>query len=236
MEYMKKIGIVIPILNNFRGALEALDSVITSHNWEPIILTQWRRNRPLSAAWNIGINKALNERDCDFALVINDDILFTPGTIDNLVQEFINCPDDVVLLSACNNKGEIDGSYGGPDGVANFVNPGVTGNFAEHPDFSCFIVDHNLHQNIGLFDENFIPAYFEDNDMHRRINLLGYKAGCTASSPYYHYASQTEKSIEFHQMFESNKNYYVRKWGGVPGQETFATPFNNPNLTPRDWE
>lgn len=233
MDHMK-IGIVVPVLNNFRGALEALESVVTSHDWEPVILPQWRRNKPLSAAWNSGIAKAFEERNCDFALIINDDILFTPSTIDNLIAEFNNLPDEVVLLSACNNRGTIDSEYGGPQGVSNFPDSGVTGDFAEHPDFSCFLVKKGFLDRVGKFDENFIPAYFEDNDMHRRINLLGCKAGCTASSPYYHFASQTEKTQEFHQMFESNRNYYIRKWGGIPGQETFTTPFNS-EMTPKEW-
>lgn len=235
MDFMKKIGIVVPILNNFKGALEALESVSTSYNWEPIILPQWRRNRPLSAAWNIGIKKAFNERSCDYALIINDDILFTTFTIDNLIAEFEKLDDSVVLLSACNDRGHIDGIHGGVDNISNISNPGLSNDFREHPDFSCFLVKKDFLDKVGLFDENFIPAYFEDNDMHRRINLLNYKAGCVSSASYYHYASGTQKSNEFHQMFESNRNYYIRKWGNVPGQETFIMPFNDPNLTPKDW-
>jgi hypothetical protein len=32
-----------------------------------------------------------------------------------------------------------------------------------------------------------------------------------------------------------NRDYYIRKWGGMPLQETFRTPFNQGG-SPRDWE
>jgi len=232
---MSKIGIVIPILNNFKGSVETIESVRTSHQWEPIVLPQWRRNRPLSAAWNIGISKALNERDCDYALVINDDILFAPHTIDNLVREYQNLPEDVLLLSACNVRSHVTETYGTPYGVFELPDPGVSGNFSECPDFSCFMVDNRLFPRVGQFDENFIPAYFEDNDMHTRINLLGFRAGATGSAQYYHAASQTQKPDSFHQMFESNRDYYISKWGGMPHQETYKTPFNRSDTSPKEW-
>ena len=89
MNGQKKLGVVIPVLNNFVGALSALESLETKHIWEPRIIPQWRQNKPLSQAWNEGIEYFLN-KDYDYVLVINDDILFCPFTIDNLIQEFEN--------------------------------------------------------------------------------------------------------------------------------------------------
>lgn len=76
---------------------------------------------------------------------------------------------------------------------------------------------------------------FEDNDMHYRIILSGHKAGCTVSAPYYHFGSQTAKPESFHETFRANREYYVRKWGAAPGQETFAKPFNDVSKTWKDF-
>jgi len=232
---MKSIAIIIPIVNNFGGAVQALQSVNTKHSWTPIILPQWREPKPLSAAWNKGIDEAFNEKSFDYALVINDDIIFAPCTIDNLVTEFENQSEDVLMLTGSNTRIDIDEKYGTPLGAFGYPDPGITGNFREHPDFSCFMIDRRLPEIVGKFDENFIPAYFEDNDMHYRIQLAGCKAGCTYSAPYYHFGSQTAKPESFHETFRANREYYVRKWGAAPGQETFAKPFNDVSKTWKDF-
>ena len=71
--------------------------------------------------------------------------------------------------------------------------------------------------------------------MHTRINLSGNRAVTTAACPYYHYGSQSEKDQHFHNCFESNRNYYVMKWGGEPGQEKYTNPFNNSELSYKEW-
>jgi hypothetical protein len=70
--------------------------------------------------------------------------------------------------------------------------------------------------------------------MHYRIILSGHKAGCTVSAPYYHFGSQTTKPDSFHNTFKSNRDYYVSKWGGEPGKESFIRPFNDVAKTFKD--
>ena len=60
-----KLGIVVPVLSNFKGCVEALESVNTTADWQPFIVPQWRRNRALAAAWNTGIEDALMNH-CDY--------------------------------------------------------------------------------------------------------------------------------------------------------------------------
>lgn len=42
-----------------------------------------------------------------------------------------------------------------------------------HPAWSCFALGAGAVARVGLFDERFHPAYFEDNDYERRCRLLG---------------------------------------------------------------
>lgn len=229
-----KIGIVMPCLKYYEGAIKALESVRTSHDWTPFIQPQWREDLPLSQAWNRGINKAARA-GCDYVLVINDDIIFSPATIDALVDTMSACDqEEVVLVSGdnvCNSVSEyaIYGCYG-----VNKVE------VVDSPDFSCFLVRPDILSRVGLFDQNFIPAYFEDNDYHYRIKLLGFKGLRTTAAPYYHRISMTqnldpENPVVTTPKFEGNRAYYVMKWGGEPGDETFVTPYNDPSLTPKQW-
>lgn len=228
---MAKVAIVVPCYNNFEGLAAMIASVQTKHDWWPIVKDNWRNNRGCAKAWNEGIAEA-NAKGCDYILVCNDDILFSGHTIDALVEEFDKQPKEVVMLSAVN----VAGMCPSPEFVFTFERQ--PSNYAEHPDFSCFMIRPDMLDQTGPFDENIWPAYFEDNDMHRRIQLLGLKALCTSGAAYYHVGSvsvqkDTAGTITGH--FEKNKLYFIQKWGGEPTTATYQTPYNDPNLTPKDW-
>jgi hypothetical protein len=101
---MKKvtIGIVIPPLRYFEGVCELLASVKTKHNYRVIIVPQWRHQLPLAQAWNLGAQQAFAE-GCDFALVCNDDIMFAPQCIDNMVDEYNKLRPEGVIMITPNN-------------------------------------------------------------------------------------------------------------------------------------
>jgi GT2 family glycosyltransferase len=93
----------------------------------------------------------------------------------------------------------------------------------------------------GTFDENFRPAYFEDNDMRYRIKLSGLKSYIHTEAVAHHYGSQTQYADRNNpvcppHMFEENRRYYIEKWGGQPGQEVCTTPYGSPNHTIKDWD
>ena len=58
-EIMTKIALVLPVLNQFRKCVEAIESAVTRYDLEIVIIDQYDHQRPLSAAWNLGIEKAL---------------------------------------------------------------------------------------------------------------------------------------------------------------------------------
>jgi hypothetical protein len=86
---------------------------------------------------------------------------------------------------------------------------------------------------IGLWDEwTFYPAYFEDNDWFRRCRLGGVR-WVDYGGEVNHLGSMTIRSDPAlaqrnHVTFSENKRRYVEKWGGLPNEETYATPWNLP--------
>lgn len=96
--------------------------------------------------------------------------------------------------------------------------------------FCVFLIKHTLLERIGYFDERFYPAYFEDNDYHRRMKLAGAKECLVPGASYGHFGSATLKSFSdlemfrHHEEFERNKRFYIDKWGGEPGAETQTIP------------
>lgn len=88
--------------------------------------------------------------------------------------------------------------------------------------------------SMGGFDENFYPAYYEDDDAARRLKLANLPDIRIKLRDWYHDTSSTlhEGSAKYQEShwasFQKNGNYYCQKWGGMPGSEIFTTPFNTP--------
>jgi GT2 family glycosyltransferase len=96
--------------------------------------------------------------------------------------------------------------------------------------FSAFGIDRAAVERVGWFDENFIPAYYEDNDFDYRCRLAGVPlTGLPAGLS--HTISSTISAghvyvAENGRTFSANAAYYERKWGGHPRSERYTTPFD----------
>lgn len=107
---------------------------------------------------------------------------------------------------------------------------------------ACFGITAKCVDKVGLFDENFYPAYGEDIDYMRRCRLLGLEHRYLQGTGMRHDRSSTVKALPAElqdrnrETFEANKAYYERKWGGWEGQETFEHPFNDPGWPVWAWK
>ena len=83
----------------------------------------------------------------------------------------------------------------------------------------------------GGFDELFNPAYFEDNDCRYRLHLMGRPVRRIYLNGWHHDNSSTllSSGTSYKRMhwclYRRNRNYYLRKWGGLPGNEAYLSPF-----------
>jgi GT2 family glycosyltransferase len=96
--------------------------------------------------------------------------------------------------------------------------------------YSSMVFTPELLHEVGLMDENFFPAYYEDNDHRYRMSLVGMEWELFPLQ-YTHAVSSTLKrdktfSAKNQFTFKENHRYYVEKWGGSPGQEQYETPFD----------
>lgn len=216
-----KIALIVPVYKNFEGFTRLMASVDTEVT--PVIIPNYEENKGVSAGWNAGIQRA-QEAGCDLSLICNDDVVLEPGTI-NKLRQYMYSAD---LVSAVNLRDRI-------------VQP--SGGLEDHPDFSCFMgwtEDYLPDGWFGQFDENFTPAYFEDNDMAYRIKLNKKgRAVCALDAGMYHAGSVTQnwggQQVVTGPMFLKNQQYYVNKWGGTPGNEIFLTPFGDDSKGVNDW-
>lgn len=83
---------------------------------------------------------------------------------------------------------------------------------------------------LGSFDENFWPAYHEDNDWVRRLECSGLHTGANPM-PKAEVDAICENAANLRSGaiappdFAWQIRYYAQKWGGPPGEERWCQPF-----------
>jgi len=228
---MIKVGLVIPVLNNFDGAMDLIYSAKTKENELKIyIQPQYRYQVPLSQAWNNGMKQAITD-NCDYIIIANDDTLFAPHSIDEWVDRMSQEPENVVLTAPLDVKKTFDDSF-----EIVFSTPETEYVYQENELFSMFMVRRDFWERCGWFDENFDPCWWEDNDMHYRITLLGFSVE-KYEIPYIHLGSITTKKMNLPTNSLKSQEYYLKKWGSTYRNlnEWWKTPYNRSDLTPKDW-
>lgn len=87
-------------------------------------------------------------------------------------------------------------------------------------------------RDIGLFDERFNPASYEDDDIRVRMAINGWVFGKTSESVAFHYAGLTRKGalsertkVNYHDI---NQKAFMRKWGieTEEGNERWGVLYN----------
>lgn len=242
-----ELAIILPVLNCIEYSKQMIPTIRTKHPYKLLLINNASSdgtkkyfdelatdkdvfafhcddNIGVGPAWNFGIKYAIENFNSRYFFIPNNDILLHPDAIDILVDS-LSAPD-IALISSTN----VSARVALPDDVLVHKLPKET-NFVEAPDFSCFMLSKKTIDEIGYFDENFYPAYFEDNDYHYRINLKGLRGVKINRSLYFHYGSRTLKGgPDIKKLcnagYVANREYYIRKWGGEPGNESFLTPFN----------
>ena len=194
----------------------------------------WRYQPPLlslSTVWNTALTMVW-QTGGTHALVVNNDVRLPRATYQRLVE--VQQRTGAWFVSAC-NVGEayrheqdvkLDDLFTFDVGLRSHLLTSKGG-----PDFSCFLITQECHRWFQ-FDEQFSPAYFEDNDYHRRLQLAGFGDKIfSVPVPYLHIGSGTLRNVEhvnagWNAKFQACREYYIQKWGGPPGEETYKTPFN----------
>lgn len=165
-------------------------------------------------AMNVGLKKVVEE-NLDFVIILSPSALFT-----NSVQDFVDIIEET-------EKKESNYYY---LTVANL-----------QTDLHAFAVTRKCIDEIGLYDENFYPVYYDDTDYGRRMQLANaHRTLCTPPRISQNLGGGLKSDQLAFDLYWANvehiHDYYIRKWGGEHTQETFTTPFNDPTKTIKDWE
>lgn len=107
--------------------------------------------------------------------------------------------------------------------------------------WNFFLLGRRAIERVGFFDENFYPAYKEDQDYSYRCHLAGLRRVDVPGAGAEHVGSATIRSNPAYAArnedthFNWNRNHYLLKWGGDAGAEQFRHPYNDPRRDLRWW-
>lgn len=215
-----KAGNVAPdafiILDNSAGGFNVYCQEQGVSLGDNVVVVTTSENLGVACGWNYLLEQVRARIPYALCIVTNDDISFYEDTIEKLVCAAVNDAID----NDCYNLIYCCGAIEAPNAFSLFLT---------HP--------QTLFDAIGRFDSSISPAYHEDGDMHYRMKLAGYDLtrveDCNAD---HGTGSATLKSFDadettkHHRQFRRNQEYYERKWGGLPGKETYLFPFNNEDI------
>lgn len=107
----------------------------------------------------------------------------------------------------------------------------------------CIALHRRVFEQVGDFDTNFYPAYYEDSDFIRRMELAKIHEpcggtvtlpGCEISATSFQIAHGMKKGKVFVNM-GACAEYFIRKWGNYPKYDSkesrdalYSHPFNDP--------
>ena len=166
---------------------------------------------------NLGFSKGCNQgadaAQYDYIAFLNNDILLPSGWQDDLFEIFEKEPE-AGLISPSQIKGE---------DFKEWMYPKVSKRMlkvrkydykpAINPCFACVMTKKALFYKIGRFDEDFSPAYLEDDDLSWRYIFAGYKNFVSQKSYIYHKFSLTGKSLKNQkEIYEKSRRYFFQKY------------------------
>jgi GT2 family glycosyltransferase len=165
------------------------------------------------------INKHYEKSDADIVVVLNSDVIITPGSLDSLISPFLK--DKLVALVTLPTFDDFVSEVG----YAPFANYTEINKFLRekseiivvesHPAVSyCMAVNKKLIDFKPLLDISYGKGYGEESDLHFRIREKGFKSVWSLGNCVIHEGGKSFGSSE-KINFEKKKNdqFFNMRWG-----------------------
>ncbi len=236
-----KISIIIPVFNQYELTLRCLNTIKkTKTPYEIILVDDCSSDKTceienyikgikvIRNKVNLGYlknnNLAINYAKGEYIYLLNNDTYLFEGAIDELFYVLENdktvgaCGSKLIFpngkLQSAGSKIYKNG-YTFPRGY--LENPLCEKfNQLTEVDFCCgasLMIRKNLYLKLGGFDELFLPAYYEETDLCKRITEAGFKVVYQPKSELIHYTSQSFGSVG-DKLIKTNKKKFYKKWKG----------------------
>ncbi len=174
-------------------------------------------------------NKAAAMAHGEFVLILNNDIIVTPGWL-TAMRDVWSVRDDVGMVGAKliypDGRLQEAGGIVWRDGSAwNWGRNQDAGkpayNYLREVDYTsgaCLLLKRDFWNQLGGFDERYAPAYYEDTDLAFRVREAGKKVFYQPLAVVVHFEGQSSgtditQGVKKHQVI--NQQTFLARWRGV---------------------
>lgn len=225
------------------GSTDGTRDYLSSIHSDGLIYVPNETNIGVAAGWNLGIRIA-TANGAQAVLVVGHDTWPMPGTVERLIALLQEGVPFVTGTSV---------PYDTPETAVALPPQGSA--LLAAPDFSFFLMGLGVVEvlgrfdattgnispwDMGLFDRQFAPAYFEDGDYHIRLQRAGIFAARDPGALFRHDCSLTLRSTpavaqQNQTTFNENAQKFAKKWGALPHQLDVPAQARPLNVTDEQW-
>lgn len=145
----------------------------------------------VAASWNYALGVA-ERLKYEITLLLNDDIVISRQGL-----------EDLALEGAASYRRFLRNPKSQPVLVG-----------AEPHAFAAFVMHAGLVARVGYFDEGFVPAYYEDTDYVRRLDLVdGYVAKIDVGAKHEAATTSRELGKKWEDVATQSRAHFEKKWG-----------------------
>ncbi|AIQ55096.1 glycosyltransferase [Paenibacillus sp. FSL R7-0331] len=250
-----KVSIIIPVYNQWNYTYSCLTSILKNTadvSYEVIIADDMSTDETVNIAnyvenitvvrdgvnrgFLLNCNNAAKRARGKYVFFLNNDTSVQPEWLSSLVE----------LADTNENIGMVGSKLVYPDGRLQEAG-GIIWNDAsgwnygrlddpEKPEYNyvkevdyisgaAILIRSSIWEELGGFDERYVPAYFEDSDLAFEIRQRGYKVLLQPKSVVVHFegishGTDTNSGIKSYQV--KNKEKFLEKWGAVLSKDHYS--------------
>jgi GT2 family glycosyltransferase len=183
-------------------------------------------NRGFAAA----VNQAFQSTNTSYVLVLNPDVRVMPGAT-QILQEFMDAHPRAGAVGGYTGENYLPKSLptiaalvrenlGVGRRMNSFHAPNSSVVQVEQPAAAALMIRRDAYDDVGGFDEQFYPAWYEDVDFCQRLRAKGWDLYFVPSAEFRHeggYSAAAMGSQNFARSYYSNQARYARKHFGAVG-------------------
>ena len=178
----------------------------------------------VNRGFGAGVNQVFAATSTSYVLVLNPDIRVTTGAVAYL-EEFLNAHPRAGAVGGYVNEKYLPRHLPTPGalvrqnlGLASKPEPRPRETSAvEQPAAAALLIRRDAYDEIGGFDEQFYPAWYEDVDFCRRLKAANWEIYFAPQAEFLHEGGYSAKALgrdAFAQAYYRNQLRYARKHFG----------------------
>ena len=202
--------IIVVDNNSTDGSKEMIEN-----NYPNLDLIKDYKKYLMARLWNIGINYGIKKYNSDYFYLLNNDTIVKPYWLQEVIKtaekdlnigivgsKQLNFENKPSISSGWINMFGVKYYYGNEEKEVNWVSG------------AGFLVKKTVIEKIGLFDEIYSPAYYEETDFEKRAMLNGFKILHCPTSIFLHKegATTNKSKIDYKEFHYKNRIIYFLKY------------------------